>query len=91
MLSDRLRDGIANDPRLGEIVKDVTQELLSDTNRSLPVYRHDIKTEAQADTARDLPLLYIWNETLVGGRLAGFSLSTSGEIVGGALEHFQDD
>jgi hypothetical protein len=85
MLSNRLKDAIADDHKLGDVLEDTMKELLSD-DRAIPVYRSDIKTEAQANTAPDLPLLYIWNEVVTNGRLVSFSLSTSGKVIGTALE-----
>ncbi len=71
---------------LNKIANDVVGEVWSDSRLYVPVYRADIKTEAQANAATDLPLLYIWNEVVENSQLKGFSFSINGPIIGKMLE-----
>jgi len=65
---------------------DVVAEIWNDPRMCVPVYRPDIRSEAQADAMPGLPLTYIWNEVVENGVLRGYSLSVNGSIIGALLE-----
>jgi hypothetical protein len=71
---------------LNEIADDVIGEIWSDPRMYVPVYRSDIRSEAQADATPGLPLMYIWNEMVENGMLRGYSFSVNGSAVGALLE-----
>lgn len=55
------------DAFLTKIAKAVIDDIWDDPRRLfIPVYRHDIKTEGQANSTPNLPMLYIWNEGAAG-------------------------
>ena len=76
-------DAFGGDPRLQGMAGGILEAVLNTAELHQPVYRSDIKTEAQADAAPDLPLVYIWNENLVRG---SFSVSVNGRVIGAILE-----
>lgn len=71
-----------------DIVKNIISRLMSNMKTSFPYYRSDIHTEHQANKAQDLPLVYIWGETVDANGNSGFSLSVNGNIVGRMLEEY---
>jgi hypothetical protein len=71
---------------LNAIGDDVIGEIWNDPRMYVPVYRFDIRSEAQANATPGLPLMYIWNEMVEGGVLKGYSFSVNGSIVGALLE-----
>jgi hypothetical protein len=75
-----------SDPTIGPIVQDVMREFIEDRSKSLPVYRPDIKTEADADRAVNMPVICIWNEKVVKNIGLRFSVTIKGSAVGAALE-----
>lgn len=69
-----------------QVAQDVMQEFLEDRVKCFPVYRADIKTEAQAESAIDLPFVCMWNEKFRGSALMGFSVTIKGSAVASMLE-----
>lgn len=65
------------------IIKFAISDLMSADGLATPVYRPDIVNESDAESRKDLPLVYIWNEDPKTG---SFSLSVNGNIVGYCLE-----
>lgn len=74
------------DAEYEEVARSILNTILSDPKLCFPRYRADIKTEAQANEATDLPLVYTWNEIVKDSQLLGFSLSVNGKIIGSMLE-----
>jgi hypothetical protein len=69
-----------------ELKKIILTNIFSNKELVTPLYRPDIKTEAQANATQDLPFLYAWNEqTDESGRMR-ISYSVNTRIIGSMLE-----
>lgn len=73
---------LGGDPEMQALAAGIIQEVLNSADLHRPVYRPDIKSEAQTTTT-PLPLAYVWNEDRTRG---SFTVSINGRIVGRLLE-----
>jgi hypothetical protein len=69
-----------------ELKKVILTNIFSNKGLVTPLYRADIKTEAQANAAKDLPFLYAWNEQTDKSGMVRISYSVNTRIIGSMLE-----